>query len=749
MNKNENFIIFSDVKRVFIRFKWAICGGALLFGLIGFCVRSQLPVTYEVISTFKEAHSGSSVSGEGLFETMIKSIGVGGDQKGFFIITSSVMLRPVIEELGLQASIEMESWWKRKEQRVRDAIRAERKRPTSLKDRFIFENVHYQRECSEDYEVFFTSEESFEVRSLNSSLLATGRVGEAVQFKGVELTLKKTPSDLKLGHIYPLNLSSIHEHVLKLSGVIKVDTVKGERSLIKLTLAIEDREFGKKLLNTLMEVYKRYLIGENERVSQRQIGYLEERRKEFCIQMDTFLEEHVDYLKKSLGETGFLSLGSRLPPMQVRKKGLTEQLLELDSKYDALLGSNHSMFFESDTEMETLQSERRTLMRDRDELGLALMGETTPAPFIAKLDALSRREVGVRTGINQFFPRLNQSKRARDNILVSAPQWRTLLSPEGDQLGKIQREKRRVVALIKEKVHIDMTSSYLNNRLRLLSMREEIVKQRLFHHTRVGDDFMGMDIPTLKQLFLGYIHERDESLYKMRRLQFVKGQMGKEGIEWVSLSSTFPDGLSREMALEMGKLVQNMRKKRSFTEKEGARMERHFFEKKTNLIKHMDQTFHLQHLQTDLINERISLVQTAMLDLLNQEIALIEQQIRDRIADRLREVGREKEVVQGQIDDVIHEMERIPEVWLKERQLQFSSEMHKGMLESLVRLVESKNIESNLVGIESRPLDFANASLIPAPLNSSSSPFWESSLEWPSPLEGVLFGPSIGAFPSP
>jgi uncharacterized protein involved in exopolysaccharide biosynthesis len=717
MNDNENFIIFSDVKRVFIRFKWVICAGALLFGTVGFYFRTRLPVTYEVVSTFKEAQSASSTPGEGLFETMIKSIGMGGDQKGFFIITSSLMLKPVVEKLGLQASIAPRNGWRSRLRQIRDALNAERGKPTFPEEGFVFEDVHYAFEETKKYEIFFTSKECFEVRSLNAHVLAQGQVGIPIQFENVTLTLAKIPSDITLRQCYPLRLSSIHEHVLRLREAIEVDAVKGDRSLINLTFCHRDREFGKKLLDTLMLEYEDYLIRENRRISREQIGYLEKRRDDFCAQMDSFLEDHVDYLKKSLGETGFLSLGQHLPILQEKNKDLMENLLELDNEYDNLLSLSHSSPFKLDTEVAGLQRELHVLLKHRDELGLALMGTPTPATFIAKLDALNLDELRIKTGVDKFFSplvsHLNQMKRKRDEMIYEASEFGQLLSPDAHQLTKIQEEKKRISTLINEKKHVEMIHSYLKNQFRLLSMQEDILKQRVFHRTSLPDEFLGIDIATLKKLLLDYLQDRDGSLSKIRKLEFVKDQMGKEAVEWVSLSSTLPDSLSAEIALEMGQLVQQMRKKRSFTEKELERMERTFFEKKSNLIKHMNQTIHLQELQTDLINQRIRLVQTTMLDLLNKDIALIKQQIKDRVAERLMQVSREKAHTKEQIEQLVSEMTKIPETWLKERQLQFSSEMHKGMLESLVRLVESKNIESHLLTVESKTLDSAYAPLIP------------------------------------
>ena len=49
----------------------------------------------------------------------------------------------------------------------------------------------------------------------------------------------------------------------------------------------------------------------------------------FCTQMDSYLHDHVDYLKESLGETGYLTLGQRLPFIQDKKKSLSGQLFRV------------------------------------------------------------------------------------------------------------------------------------------------------------------------------------------------------------------------------------------------------------------------------------------------------------------------------------------------------------------------------------------------------------------------------------
>ena len=719
MQSEENFIIFSDVKRVFIRSKWLIASLAIFFGCLGVYVRSQCPITYKVEATFKESEVKATFPGESMLESMVRSVGIVGKNKGGYIITSALMLRPVIETLGMQASIASERGWRHRIDQLQDALLVERGRIRYPQEKFTFENVSYDGEMVHQYEILFTSKESFEIRDQQSQILEKGVVGEPLNLGAVTWTLKEVPKSLKLGHSYSLSFSPIHGYLVQLKDGIEVEAAMGDHSLINLTLECTDRLWGKQVLNTLMGVYQNYLLEENRRVSKGQIAYLARRRDEVCRQMDSFLEKHVDYLKESLGETGFLTLGQRLPFMQERKNNLSAELLGLKIESENLFQATSSSAFRLDSEMTGLQRELHCLNKERDELGLALMEKDhhSLTKHMVKLEALDLEEVRINTGVDHFFSHLfkglNQNKRKRDDMLIAASEFGQILSPDAHQLVSIQKEKQRVLTLSQEKEHGELPVAFLNNRLRLLSMQEEVFKQRIFHRTEIADEFAGVDIGTLKKLLLNHLNERDSRLTAISQLKFVKSQMEQESIEWVSLGSFLPDTLSKEIATEIGKIVQETRKKGNFTEKELERKERVVFQKKEDLKKHMDQTAHLEHLKIALVNDQIGRLQTAILDMLNQEISLTEQQIKDRVQDRLFQVSQEREVLQGQVKEIVNEMERVPETWLQERQLQFSFDMNKSMVESLVRLVETKNIESNLATIESQPLDYAYASLTP------------------------------------
>ena len=720
MTQSENFIIFSDIKRLVFKTKWVILAGALFCGLFGFFKRSQVPVRHEVKAVFKEVGPSQMPFGGGVFDSFLQTLGMGGvGKEGHVLLLSSIILEPVIMKLGMQAEIPIETSVERKRRLFFESLDAERGRPIAEASRFVFENVRYLGEYPKGFLIFFTSRESFEVRDGKSHVLAKGIVGEEVSFNEITFTLKETPKGMKLRYSYPLSFASLSEMVIQMRKLFEVLLVHGDASLLSLEMIHADRHFGMRLLNEIMDTYKNYLERENSRVTEGQIAYLQKRRNSYTENMNELLKEHVAYLKENIESKGALNLGQQLPLFQSRKQDLTNDLMEIDLKFGELLGTNPYLAMELGSEVVELQGELHEIAKERDALTLALIGqpsyEKNLTGQVRRLDIIEHEELRVKTGVDSFFSAMSHVLRQKDQTLVEVGEFGKILSPDANQLKKVQLEKQKLIQLSHEVSGTQLSNSYLKNQLRLLSLQEGTLKQRLFHGTSRGEEYRGVDLETARKLLFTYLHGRDNARSKIRELIFAKEQIEKEDAEWVSLSSIFPDPLSQEMVREMGGMKQKLRKERTLTEKEQERLEKQFSRMKDDLGRHIKQSALLAELECERNEDRIASVRMAILDLLGQEVSLIEKQIEDRIEEKLAHLGKEKILVKGQLKDIKKEMEGVPDTWLREHRLKFASDMNKGMLEALVHLVESKSIEQNLSILESGPIDYAHASLSPKP----------------------------------
>ena len=720
MTQSESFIIFSDIKRLAFKTRWVILAGAVFFGLFGFFKRSQVPVRHEIKAVFKEVGPSQTPFGGGMFDSFLQTLGMGGVTKeGHVLLLSSIILEPVIMKLGMQADIPIETSVEKKRRLFLESLDAERGRPIVEPSRFVFENVRYLGEYPKGFLIFFTSRESFEVRDEKSHVLAKGVIGESVSFNGITFTLKETPTRMKLRNSYPLLFSSLPEMVIQVRKLFEVLLVHGDASLLSLEMTHADRHFGMRLLNEIMETYKNYLETENSRVTEGQIAYLQNRRNSYTESMNELLKEHVAYLKENIESKGALNLGQQLPLFQGRKQDLMNELMEIELKFGELIDANPYLAMEIGSEVVALQGELHEIAKERDALALALIGQSSYEKNLTaqmrRLDVIEREELRVKTGVDSFFSAMSHALRQKDQTLVEVGEFGKILSPAACQLKKVQLEKKKLVQLSSERSGTQLSNSYLKNQLRLLSLQEGILKQRLFHGTSREEEYRGIDLETARKLLFTYLNGRDNASSKIRELIFAKEQIEKEDAEWASLSSIFPDPLSQEMVREMGVIKQKLRKERTLTEKEQERLEKQFSRMKDDLGRHIKQSVLLAQLECERNEDRIESVRIAILDLLGQEVSLIEKQIEDRIEEKLAHLEKEKLLVKGQLKDIKKEMEGVPDTWLREHRLKFASDMNKGMLEALVHLVESKSIEQNLSILESGPIDYAQASLNPKP----------------------------------
>lgn len=714
MSKEENFILFSDVKQLFIRSIWVIALGAFIFGGIGFWARTQVPVKHKVSATYKDADKGS-ISNASIFETLLKSMNMGGGEpQGSVIITSSIVLEPVIEKLGLQVAVQDNSKWRRKWGLFKDAIRAEKGCPTKEKSLFEFGNVHYAGSLPKTYTLYFLKKDSFELRDDKGHPLLKGEIGKEVALNELSFTLKSLPKNLKLCTPYTLQVSPLQEVIIGLRDLIEIIPNTTNQGILELIVFHSNPPFAKRVLNTVMEEYQSYLNQENKRISEGQIAYLEKRRDEFCEKMNEHLQTHVSYLKSNLREKGLLTLGQQIPFFQERKDKFSNDLMALKLRRGKLKMGEP---LELGKEVSTLQESLHSMSKERDELSLALLGASTHDKSIAthldKLDKIEKERLRTQTGVDTFFINLLKPLQERERVLLSTYDFGAIFLPDSLELKKVQEGKKELFALAQNSWHPKLAKSYLDNNIRLLSLQEQVIKNRLLSGATKGEEYRGIDINSARKLLLDYLHKRDEILSKFRQMEFGKMQVEKGDIEYISLSEIFPDSISQGLVRELGEMTQQLRKKRTLTEKEIERVEKKFSSKKVDLIHHMKETMALTFLEKERVEERIQAVQVAVLDLLGQEIALIEKQVEDRIHEQLSFLDQEKKLIGFELDQIKNEMEGIPDTWLRERELSFSADMNQGMLEALVQLVESKSIESNLSTIESRPINYAYASFIP------------------------------------
>jgi len=754
--KEKTFILLADISRCFVRHWLKILFVMTCFLALGLWFAFNQPVRYRVIGTFKEAKGGDQRAAGQVVQNLLSQVGMATSAQSCHVVKSFSLRKKVAEELGLQASIQTETRWELRKRTIKENWLAERNIPLAEPDLFIFRHVTYPYDIASNYFLIFLSPEKFEIQDNENKVLAAGAVGKVCVFGDVSFTLEKTPQQITLQYAYPLTLIPVEVALINLSNQFTTEPHMKDATLYEFVLAHRDRKLAKKVIDLLMEKYQEHLRNETDRVSLEQIAYLEKRKEELCCKMDEYLKDHVTYLKNNLGAKGFLNLGQHLQHISGRKQRFLDQQTSIETEMARLNDwSTSSRGAAMSGELGNLQKEMYEYKKQRDTLDLAftfqkksVKKQFSPpyAPqqekFFTYQDKLHQvceaeekialAERGDSGAIASLFPSLFASINHFSNLRLKEQSqlnsMRKLYAPTVSELKALRLRKSELENALKnqDKAALQLVHqmegleeedlvSYIEHQLRIASLQENILKERLFYPQQGQEAFQGVDLKGARVIYHDYLHIRDEHEAKIRQLKFSKEHLEEPDFEYISLVQILPDGVSQQLARSMGELTQSMRDTRNLSERDLERMGRRLKKDQSNLKRHIDQTIELRQLQISLAEERISTIQAVILDLLNQEISLLDQQIEDRVKQQKKSLQLERKLIEKQLQEIESELVMVPDQWLKEYQLQFSSDMNLNMLEGMVRMVESKNIEHNLIQVQSKPIDQAFSSLAPIP----------------------------------
>ncbi|MCB1084047.1 MAG: hypothetical protein KDK61_07025, partial [Simkania sp.] len=369
--RENTFVLLSDILKCFARNWGKIALITAVFFSLGFWVALNQKVRFKVYGRFKEAHADQVSTRAWFVQNLLSQVGVSVASQSCHLLKSFQLMATVVEDLGLQASVITETPWKKRLCTMRENWNAERKVLLEDPDIFVFRNVKYDKNVKKKYRLVFQSLSEFEIfhPSINSALVK-GELGVPISFDDVTLTIEKVPQNLKLHHLYPLEIEAKMSILGALSDQLEVEMNLKDATIYELCLPYRDRELGIKIVNELMATYQRHLRNEASQMSGEQIAYLEKRKDELCGKMDGYLKDHVSYLKENLGTQGFLNLSQRLHHVSMRKQKFLDEKKALDSDLIRLGDFERETELAMSGERRALQSEKNGLLKQRDSLNL-------------------------------------------------------------------------------------------------------------------------------------------------------------------------------------------------------------------------------------------------------------------------------------------------------------------------------------------------------------------------------------------
>lgn len=705
-DSDERIFTVNDVKRLYIRQKRKIFRAAVAGAAIAFCLFLLKAPKYKIEATFKEGAEKSG--GDNPLKEMLGVSGFSSQPQAVVAMRSLQVVKPLVEELGLNAQIQNRGGILSKlYRRIRDNIAAEMGRPIVDLDPFSFRAVSYDGEGQLFYWIRFESGARYSVLDGEKNLLATGNLGEEIRLADVSFTLVKAPKNLILDRNYPLSISSSTSVARGMRDQIQIAPDRANKSIYNLTVSHRDRRLGVSLLNQLMREYQRYLKREHDEVATEQLAYLQSRQDQIFQNLGSVFGEHEKYLEKNLEENGLFGVKTEssatlapLHQMGAKVTSIEVELLRLDQwEREGRLPAPADEGPFSRRLLE-IASEVQELKQQRDLLELSLhqrqsIDENGFETRRSELSEVRRRGQNAKELLSAF-------EKGKEIPEPSSFDAERALSSWAERLRGSREEEREDFA------------EYLDNHIRLLSVQEKMLHERLFFGSAAQSELEGIDLATAKDLFVQYNGKLDQSQASMRHFAKLKGEIDQKDFEIGSLSSVLSDPLSQSLIASANQVSVQLKDEKYHSEKEGERWGEELALQRKILKDHLEQLFNVEELNAALIREKIVGLQQASLDCIHRKISVLTEQASDAMKERREALLQEKTVLERKIEEMrLRASRSFPEKWSQERWLDLKTEMGGKMMAALTELVESKTIGHHLHHVESKPLDLATLPGLP------------------------------------
>jgi len=703
---DERVFALSDVKKLFLRQKKKIIKSSVLGALLVFLYfLTSVSATYQIRATFKESDSKGGGGGAEEMQKLLISFSGGGvaEFQTPALILSYPVLKPLVQRLGLQAVVPKKGKFSKFYKTVRDNLLAERRRPLSDVDWFVFRDVTYEGEEGTSYSLRFEDTRRFAVL-LGNKLLAQGEIGSPVRLPDACFTLVKAPQRLRIMSQYPLSIQPWTDAVQNFRSQIRITLSPSQKAIYELNFFERDRHFGREALNALMEEYRSYLKREHDQLVRDQISYLEKKQEEICENVSKTFDEYTHNLQSNFRELGQIGLKQAIEVSLKERNQLSQRLASIDLELEcldrmeadpkALISFDESSFSRTAQDIARSISELRS---QRDLIDLS-MPHNKQAPFSE----------------DRYHCRKEELREIREKI----ESLRQLLSGEESQIAPLFDPDVSLKAWMARLTEAEGAerkdiAEYLENFVRLLSMQEKIVQEQIFYEREIPSEFKGLDHGTARLLIGEYNSKIDGCLARMGNLLRLTEEIGHPDFEISSLSAVLVDPLSKRLIGQASETALKLKDERHRSEKEGGRWADELALQKQILKEHLSQLYKVERLESDLFSEKISALQTLSVNCIMGQISALQARLSDMAKERKATLVFEKGIIQQKLEGLKGEFADFPERWRSEKWINLKTQMGLKMMHALTDLVESKTIASHLHHIESKPLDTATLPAIP------------------------------------
>lgn len=710
-NNDERIFTLNDVKKLARKLKKKILRALWIGALLGFLFISLKSPQYKVEATFKEENEKKEDSL--LQNFMGGAMGGAAQPQAATLMKSTQVLRPLIEKLGLQAGVKKKkSLFFKIFCRMRDNWKAERGLRLKDSDSFVFQDVKYGGDVPLFYTIRWIGGSRFSLFD-KKNCIGSWELGDEVHLPEVSFKIAKIPQDIKPGTFYPLNIDPWIVVVESIRKELQIQASKNNKSILELSLLRRDRHLAAQILNELMFQYQQYLKLDHDQTSLGQLDYLNQKQEQIYNKMSEMFKEHASYLKHSLETKGIAGLKDEMQTLLVPYHAFQQSLLLIDLEQSRLnqmeKGGGVGGFADEgpfSVEYQKILCKVQDLKQERDFLEVSLQKDEFFEQIESKLADRQQELQSIRDRREkvQYLLEVSKQKKSSDELFDPNDSFVFLEHPLKSGNGD---------GLFSTGISSQDFTPYLANYIRLLSVQEKIVQEKCLYANNSHSHFDGIDINTARALFLGYNTKLDASDELIHRYEELIEKIGENDFEITSLSSILTDPLSQNLIREANKISIQLKEEKYHSVKEGERWREEVAFQKKVLEEHLQQLYKVEKLSSELIREKIEDLRKISLDCINREISVLYERMNDSIKERRETLFQEKKIIEKKMEELRSVSADFPEKWRQEKWLDLNIDMGLKMIQVMTELVEGKTVAQHLHHVESKPLDFALAPILP------------------------------------
>lgn len=694
--------LFLMLKRNRRAIKWA----GIFLASLGFIYGITRPVVYVAEATFRDKGKAGGMKSMSLAESILTSLPEKHDSEAVSAMQSSRLMQTIIQTLGLNGSLNKES---SSLERIQNNLIAEWadynkvKTPliASVREPIQLTAITYSDEVSKPLRLTFIDENTFEVDGLQ------GQLNTPFTTPTYSFTLIRTLDDPLSGRTFNATLFPLQQKADELKKLLKISPDTEDRYLIKIRYFDLDRHQAALFVNTLMEAYQDFLEEEHNRIAVTQLNYLKSREKEMAASLKQVMEEHAQNIQKDLSSSGFTH-------SQKEMEFITNQLLSINHKMMALeveekrlknlLGNDFALTEQiafinqaDHPSLHEMSRKVRELRLSQDSLDLALKD----------LPPLDKRTF---QGLMKEMSALSSCCDQLDTMIQTVQKGGKL-----DPKHPLMQDPKYLIGAWYETSARAPFVAYLQSLKKLFTMEKNTLQERVHHRQKGVDEYQGITLETAKEIYLQLAHDKLENERELKQIEFVLKQMEGPDFEISSLTSLLKDPIAQERIQKASLLSFALRDQVNRTSREQERTKEELQMHKEFLKTHLKESLKLLTLKDELLEDKNTALQQAMLDMSHREIALLEKQLQDYLSQSLSHIETEKNMLKDNQEALKGKLTFIPEKWIEEQLLEQHLLRNQKNVENVTAWVESKNINNNLELIQSAPLDFASTPLNPKP----------------------------------